>query len=115
MNKPWVFAQLEDLVFLLCGLDKPVIEDTVDAEEADEDDSPGGDSGYEPSEKELELLALQKLTAIVLDGPNVNKGALNEFEKKYPWVFKFCLALPLGFLQGSLQAAFGGNSFQVGK
>ena len=39
---------------------------------------------YEPSEKELELL--RKLTAIVLDGPNVNKGALKEFEKNYPWV-----------------------------
>ena len=86
MNKPWVFDQLEDLMFLLCGLEKPQPEDAVDADDAyaDEDDSPGGDSGYEPTEKELELL--RKLTAIVLDGPNVNKGALKEFEKKYPWV-----------------------------
>ena len=43
MNKPWVFAKLEDLMFLLCGLEKPSIEDTVDADEADDDDSPGGD------------------------------------------------------------------------
>ena len=56
MNKPWVFAQLEDLMFLLCGLQKPSIQDTVDADECEEDDSTGGDLGYEPSEKELELL-----------------------------------------------------------
>ena len=39
MNKPWVFAQLvqEDLLYLLCGLEKPVTEDTVDADEGDED------------------------------------------------------------------------------
>ena len=56
MNKPWVFAQLEDLIFVLCGLEKPRPEDTADTDEPDEDDSPGGDSGYEPTEKELELL-----------------------------------------------------------
>ena len=51
MNKPWVVAQLEDLMYLLCtcGLPKPVTEDTADAEEGEEDDSPGGDSEYEPS------------------------------------------------------------------
>ena len=49
MNKPWSFAQLEDLMFLLCGCDKPVVEDAAGAEECGEDDSPGGDSGYEPS------------------------------------------------------------------
>ena len=103
MNKPWVFAQLQlgDLMFLLCGLEKPLPEDTADADEPDKDDSPGGDSGYEPTEKELELL--QKRTAIVLDGPNVNKGALKEFEKKYPlvscvYVMCACHSLPLGFL-----------------
>ena len=86
MNKLWVFGQLEDLMFLivLCGLNKPQPEDVADADEADTDDSPGGDSGYKPCEKELELL--HKLTVIMLDGPNVNKGALKEFEKKYPWV-----------------------------
>ena len=67
-------------MYLLCGLPKPVTEDTVDAEEGEEDDSPSGDSGYDPSDKELELL--QTLTAIVLDCPNVKKGALKEFEKK---------------------------------
>jgi hypothetical protein len=77
MNKPWVFGQLEDLMFLLCGLNKQQPKDVADAEEADIDDSPGGDTGYEPNEKELELL--HKLTAIALDGPNVNKGALKEF------------------------------------
>ena len=90
MNKPWVFAHLEDLMILLCGLEKPVPEDTADADEPDENNSPGGDSGYESSEKELELL--QKLTVIVLDGPNVNKGALKEFEKKYPWVSRLICA-----------------------
>ena len=43
-------------MFLLCGLGKPQHEDDIvaDADEADTDDSHGGDSGYEPSEKELE-------------------------------------------------------------
>ena len=31
MNKPWVFGQLEDLMFLLCGLDKPQPEDVVES------------------------------------------------------------------------------------
>ena len=70
------------------------------AGDAHEDDSPGGDSGYEPSEKEL----LRKLTAIVLDGPNVNKGALKEFEKKYPWVS--CLICACHCLSGFFKAAF---------
>ena len=99
MNKPWVFGQLEDLMFLLCGLGKPQAEDVPDADVADTDDSPGGDSGYEPNEKELELL--HKLTAIVLGGPNVNKGALKEFEKKYPWVSCIICAChcPSGFFK----------------
>ena len=41
-------------------------------------------TSYEPTEEELELL--RQLAGIVLDGPNVNKGALKDFEKKYPWV-----------------------------
>jgi len=39
-----------------------------------------------------------------LNGPNVNKGALKEFEKKYPWVS--CLICACHCLSGFFKAAF---------
>ena len=54
---------------MLCGVEKPELED--------------GDE-YEPTEDKI--LLLRRLAGIVLDGPNVNKGALKEFEKKHSWV-----------------------------
>ena len=82
MNKPWMVNQLEDLMFLLCGVERPK-EATQDDEEEDEEDArEATGTTYEPNEKELELL--RQLAGIVLDGSNVNKGALKDFEKKCP-------------------------------
>lgn len=65
MNAKWTFDQLEALMYLLCDIEVDKLEE------------------YE--EEELREL-LQVLVAIVLDGPNVNKSALADFEKKHPWV-----------------------------
>ena len=60
MNKEWVFGQLENLMFMriMCGVEKPIVEDNGE---------------YDPTEEDI--LLLQRLAAIVLDAPNINKGA----------------------------------------